>query len=254
MNKWLLDLIIDWVLIFVSFYLIYINWWFFPLSILIIGNRQHAIGILGHDAAHGLAFKNKNINNILGKYFALYPLCIPWGGYRRFHFLHHKTVGQSDDPELIHKNLFKQWDGKFSTKRIIKHLLSDLFGGAIPHVFMALYLMRPVSVKDALKMATVPIGVHTILFFLGVYWISLIWILCTFTTFWIFFRLRIWTEHVGDETTKRIKPHWIYRILFLPHNTWCHWEHHDNPGIPYYLLPKYRESIKTPQIQNKIFQ
>jgi fatty acid desaturase len=48
----------------------------------------------------------------------------------------------------------------------------------------------------------------------------------------------------GKETSHRFKPGLLSRFLFFPHNTFCHYEHHKWPQVPYYYLPKVRELDK----------
>ena len=41
------------------------------------------------------------------------------------------------------------------------------------------------------------------------------------------------SEHVGTEWTHRLgKPPLWQRLVYLPANTWLHWEHHKWPGVP----------------------
>jgi fatty acid desaturase len=71
-------------------------------------------------------------------------------------------------------------------------------------------------------------------------WILLIWYAASLTAFWAVFRLRMWTEHVGTRETYRVSVSWWQRALYLPHNTWYHYEHHRWPSIPYWNLPRAR--------------
>lgn len=41
-------------------------YYFFPLTILVIGSRQRALATLLHEAAHGTLAKNKTLNTLLG--------------------------------------------------------------------------------------------------------------------------------------------------------------------------------------------
>jgi fatty acid desaturase len=60
------------------------------------------------------------------------------------------------------------------------------------------------------------------------------------TSFGAVFRLRVWTEHVGTADVHRISARLFYQLIFLPHNTWCHFEHHRFPSVPFWNLPKAR--------------
>jgi fatty acid desaturase len=71
---WLRDLLLDWLLIFLAIAIGLNFWYLIPVSIFIIGNRQHALAILGHDATHKLVSKNNRINYMLGNFLCYAPL------------------------------------------------------------------------------------------------------------------------------------------------------------------------------------
>ena len=77
-------------------------------------------------------------------------------------------------------------------------------------------------------------------------WVIGVWFLSVFLSNWAVFRLRIWTEHVGTDSTHRLKASWWQRWLFLPHNTWYHYEHHEWPWVPFYNLSKARIKLNEP--------
>ncbi len=58
--------------------------------VFVIGTRQHGLGVLGHDGAHGLISRNRRVNNILTN-MALLPLGALSEGYRPFHLKHLAT-------------------------------------------------------------------------------------------------------------------------------------------------------------------
>lgn len=251
---WSWRLALDWLIIAAFFWL---SWrWHHPaiwiISAIVIGSRQHAIGILGHDGAHRLVCRNRFWNDFLTSIFCLWPLQIPLAGYRRFHFNHHRNVGTDQDPERLHKKLFPQWGLPLKPWRLIGWILADLLGGGVPHIGMAVYLTRPVSWKDALGPILFWTLILTICFFLKVIWIPILWFACLLTTFWISFRLRIWTEHVGTSETHRLSAALWQRFLFLPHGTWHHYEHHLYPKVPFWSLAKIRAQdigCRKPKLQ-----
>jgi fatty acid desaturase len=76
-------------------------------------------------------------------------------------------------------------------------------------------------------------------------WIFGLWAWSVVTGFWAVFRVRTWTEHVevppcGKETSHRFSAGRLARFFFFPHNTYCHYEHHKWPQVPYYNLLKIR--------------
>ena len=242
--RWLSRALLDWTVVVACFATAY--WMANPLTwlvcIVVIGTRQHALGILGHDGAHRLACRNRFLNDALTGLLCMWPLGIPLGGYRRFHFQHHRTAGTDDDPEMIHKRALPDWDLPLRRGKIVKDILLDFCGRSLPHVGMAMYLTRAVSVRDALGPACLIGGVAVLSWYLGFWWIPVLWFVSMGTAFWASFRMRLWSEHVGADHTHRLyAPLWA-RFFFLPHNTWHHWEHHEYPAVPCWALPSLRDS------------
>lgn len=237
---WLGRALIDWAiiaacLVFVAFYG---NVASFVLASLVIGTRQHALAILGHDGAHRLITPHKRLNDFLTA-SCLYPLGVSLSGYRRFHFDHHRHVSTERDPELFHKNLVPQWSLPLRPVRVGLHLLGDLVGFGIPHIVIGAALMRPKRAWDILPVMLFWACVICLCVSLNCLWIPALWLWSSLTAFWMVFRLRIWTEHVGAHDTHALaRPPWWARMIFLPHNTWCHSQHHETPQVPCWQLGK----------------
>ena len=245
--RWLTNALFDWMVIAGMVFLCDgVSWWFLPLALLVVGNRQHALAILGHDGGHWLVSQNRFVNDWVTRLFSFGPLMIGMRGYREFHFKHHRTVGTEEDPERKHKIWASpEFDLPAEKKDLVKHFVKDLFGLGWKHVFFAFTLLKPADVRDI-----IPSIVWWLIVGLSLWWVGLlvpfgiIWVGSIYTGFWACFRLRVWTEHQGIEGTHRIEcPLWL-RILACPHYTYYHWEHHDNPTVPFYLLPRYRLEIK----------
>jgi fatty acid desaturase len=248
--NWLLQVLIDWSAIVLCFIILthYPTWWLFPICIFIIGTRQHAIAILGHEGAHRLICKNKIINDLLTNIFAFYPLGTSLEDYRDFHFKHHRTVGTDKDPELPLKKLGNQWEIPLSFKHLLYSVM-DLIGFGIIHIFLIINTVRPTTIVRAVPIIIFDLITGLILYFSGLLWILTVWYTALITSFWFVFRLRTWTEHVGTNGTHILKrPSFLARLIFLPHNTWCHWLHHKNPNIPCWqlssLMPRNGKTLK----------
>lgn len=231
---WLLAVIFDWFIIFLSFGLA----WFYNhplgyfLAILAIGNRQHAIAILGHDGAHRLISKNKKLNDLLTNIFSFYPTFTDLEGYRKFHFAHHRHLGTPQDPELDFQPSFPKQKLPLSNSLLILRLTMDLFGGGLPEI--SKFIGK--TTKTGWQSLCWWLVVGSILFLIG-WWLFIpIYFTCVSTSFWTFFRLRTYTEHYGIGYTYRLKPTLLLRLI-CPHNTWAHYEHHEHPQIPFWQLP-----------------
>ncbi|MBU0799788.1 MAG: fatty acid desaturase, partial [Alphaproteobacteria bacterium] len=63
-TPWIYDMVFDWALIVgsIALFMAYKNPLTFVLAVLVVGNRQHALTILGHDGTHFTISKNRFIN------------------------------------------------------------------------------------------------------------------------------------------------------------------------------------------------
>ncbi len=215
---------------------------------LVIGSRQHALAILGHDGAHGTASGYRRLNDLLTGMFCFWPMGIALGGYRRFHFAHHLAVGSDRDPELQHKCTLQEWGLPLQPVRQCVHLALDLAGGGLPHFAMIAYLMRPISFRDAMGPLSFWVVMLTALWSAGMLWVVHLWWGSALTGMWLAFRLRIWTEHVGTHASHRLSARWWQRAWFLPNHTYMHWEHHLWPRIPVWHLPAARRLFADPPV------
>jgi fatty acid desaturase len=246
---WVTDLLFDWAVIVATFagFAYLDSLWLIPVAALIIGARQHGLGLLGHDATHRLAFKNRRLNDIVGELFTMWPILVLIDdGYRPWHFDHHRTLGTEDDPEL-HYRSFRPYTGPVTLGKAIGMFLFDMTGlgifGLLRFQKEILPYQQPRRILGPLVMWSVFFGVT---YYFGALWIFFLWTWSLITGFWAVFRVRTWTEHLnvpskGKETSHRFRAGWIARFLFVPHNTYCHYEHHKWPQIPYYNLPRMRE-------------
>jgi fatty acid desaturase len=261
--RWLLAIAFDWFVIVGAFIGIYHLWQLsynikyilIPFLIVVIAARQHALAIMGHDGAHRLVCRNKKLNDLLTGLFCFWPIGFAINGYRAFHFKHHQTLGTKDDPEKIHTTqhyYLGQWTLPLFLPKLIFQIVTDLFGGGIPHLAMAAKMTKARGFWDQfLPIATV-ITLSLVLFAFGLWWVLLVWFGSLATAFWAIFRLRLWTEHtIEDENadpTHRLYANWIERFFLQPHNTWCHWEHHYYPQVPQHNLPRLRSLLDGPEI------
>ena len=251
--RWLGAVIFDWSVVVLTFVLaLKVDRWFgYVATLFIIGNRQHAIGILGHDAAHYSVSRSHRLNDFLGNLFCFWPITASIKGYREFHFKHHRYNGTKLDPELEHKKEFPpDWDLPARPSKLAVLVLKDLMGLGWREVLKAISFFKPVDFIDAIGPAVI---LSTALFLLIKHHhieVFILWQLALFTTMWATFRVRIWTEHFGTQGTHRLWLSWWQRWLIAPHNTWYHWEHHKYPSVAYPDLPKIRTLDHSESIIN----
>ncbi len=265
--RWLLNVLTDWSVILLTFWLVVVmdTWWVYPIALIIIGTRQHALGVLGHEGGHWLVSNHRALNDLLSNLLCFWPMMMILEGFRDFHYKHHQFLGTLQDPELTTKYWSAPfWDLPASRWRIIRGVLLDLCG-----IGILLYKRRIVlgflqrkSVKGA-QLATSDFfsfwkkGGMSDAFGLGIFWvvvlgvfasvdmlwIPIFWIIALLTSFFASFKMRVWTEHLGTTGTHRFTlPLW-YRSLCLPRNIGYHYEHHLYPSVPQWNLPALRACL-----------
>jgi fatty acid desaturase len=237
-------------------------WWshtvlVYALAILVIGTRQHALVVLQHDGTHYHLSRNKRLNDFAMNVFTAWPLGFSSSGYRRYHLAHHRSLGTPDDPELA---TYGRFAAKWSVNANIYSLFAfDLVGFGARELF-GLWddIMKSRDPKASWERRTEiagmvlwPVAAGGVLVTFGG-WAMLccaaaLWYVSLFTSFFAVFRLRAYAEHVGSDWTHRWhKPALWRRLLYLPENTWLHWEHHTWPGIPLRKLKLVAVDVDQP--------
>jgi fatty acid desaturase len=218
------------------------HWLAYYLCLFPLATRQHALGILGHDGAHYTASKSRLLNDAAASVLSLWPLGIGLEGYRRFHFKHHQLRGTTEDPELRHKVwAAPEWATPMTLSRLCAYLAKDCMGFAVRDIIRVIQIVRPAAARDIIGPIILWVALLIVLHSLGGLWIAALWWISINSTYWAVFRIRMWTEHTGTTGTHRTSAAFWQKWLFMPHNTWCHYEHHEWPGIPCWNLPKARE-------------
>lgn len=244
MGRWLTDAAIDWLVIVGAFAVVEMNPWLVVPAILVIGNRQHALTVLGHEGAHFALSKSRRINDTVSGLLAFWPLGVTTSGYRNVHMKHHKHTNTQHDPELAHRSArAPQWDLPIGLGRILKYCVSDLVGGSFADYMIIVRFSKPDSRSEYLPV----LALHAVFIAgsiaTGLWWVSALWYVSLVTSFMMFFRLRTFLEHLGVMDTHRLQLNAWQRHIFAPHNIWYHWEHHTYPAVAYRKLPELRRLL-----------
>ena len=112
-HKWLIPALCEWAVIVCLFAIgfIFHNLFVWAIVIILLGSRQHALGVLGHDSAHFAASSSRKINDLSAELLCFWPLLTGLGDFRRFHLNHHRYLDTEKDPELLFKDSWSkpQW-------------------------------------------------------------------------------------------------------------------------------------------------
>ncbi len=246
-RRFTIALVVDFAIIALTFWVAGTinNLFVYALAVFIIGNRQHALAILGHEAAHNLVSKNRKINDWLITLLCGFPLFLSLDSYRKWHLAHHKYLGTDKDTELVYREN-PAYQLPASKLRILTRFLLDLLGLGVNELFQFIYAIRPATKVYWLGPIIMVVCFIAISFYTNTLFIPVIWYVALLTSFWACYRIRTWYEHIGVESKGRFSSHRYHagplvQFLFFPHNVWLHYEHHKFPNVPFYDLPKLRK-------------
>jgi len=230
----------------------------FILAFLLIGSRQHGMAILMHDAAHGVLFKTKALNEFVGKYL----LGAPYGGdlanYRKYHLKHHRFTQSEDDPDLPLSSKFP-----ISKASLRRKLFRDITGQTFLRLRLATLKMKQgetldIEGSDAFQKSSpwpyliTNAIIFTALAAIGYWWLYFaLWLVPLMTWFFAVLRLRNISEHAmttfddNPLTHARTTYTNILEKIFLgPYWVNYHVEHHAYMYVPCYRLKALHRDMK----------
>lgn len=225
-------------------------WWpnplTFLLAVMVIGARQLGLGILMHDAAHGLLFHDRRLNDRVGNWLCAYPQLLDLDIYRPYHFEHHRKTQQPDDPDL-------PLSAKFPVSRasFLRKSLRDLTGVTFFRQYRAAMdsPTRPADggVKRGLTKPLIAnlVLLATLTMVGKPHYYLMFWLLPLVTwRMWVT-RLRNIAEHAvvrdNDDPLLHARTtiaNLLERLFVAPYYVNYHLEHHLYMWIPCYNLPK----------------
>lgn len=118
-----------------------ISWGFYPLSALVIANRQLALILYGHEGIHHSLLAHRGWNDRAARFLLFFPHFISLSRYRMKHLLHHRFLGTRLDPDL---GLYSSYP--YGGRRIAQ-VLARFFSGGMVADFMDYYTEIPVVLK-----------------------------------------------------------------------------------------------------------
>jgi len=240
-------------------------WWSYLPAIFIVAARQHALGIVMHDATHYRLFSSRRANDLISDWFCAFPCGLSTLGYREDHLAHHLATNTAGDPYyvLMENNTVWQWP---KTKiAAVRHLLAETFGWNTlrnmkmthPWSAMGQYLRHRNEPEQAARVRfdLISTGVFwclvaAVLTVAGGWWyFAVLWIVPALTLYQLFVQLRWMSEHPYREATgdgyetHQVRGSAIERFFIAPLNINYHITHHLFPATPFYRLPRVHRRL-----------
>jgi len=240
--------------------LTYWHWYTVVPAMLLLATRQHALFILFHDAVHYNVARSKRLNDAITNLLIGVPQLVPVQLYRRLHLAHHARLGTVADPERLLLYRDQPWRyrplGLFALSR---QLLGDLL--LLNNLRILVHFRRelrdPKSLLALSPAKTWPEYYLTALAGLVAFvaWcvldptsaghFALLWFVPLFTLTQAIQKIRSFAEHGpmvpgsdDSELTYSWRPGLFGRLTLWPYHINYHREHHVQPRIPWYELPR----------------
>jgi fatty acid desaturase len=203
-----------------------------------------------HEAAHRLLFRNRKINDFVGRWLLGYPSFTPIDLYRRGHMAHHREEFGPDEPDIP---LYRGYP--ISKDSFRRKLVRDARGSTGWKLFKG--LRGGVRSENAAVRAQARciVGTQLVLIAIGVAlghpWVYFVLWLAPYLTVWrVINRLRSIAEHGGMQrskdrrlTTHTVRQHPIARFFLVPFHIGWHLAHHVDSGVPMANLPKFHKEL-----------
>ncbi len=251
-----IQLILAWIVIFgaIGWATWMSTWWSTVIAVVVVASRQNILGLLVHEQAHLLGYRNK-FGDLTVNLFAAWPLMVlTVRGYAQVHLTHHKYFNQETDPDFLRKS-GKNWSVPQTRFSLLKLLLADLTGINTIKLIKGKNLEMKVEVfaghKQELRWIRPAYYVcFAILFTYFQVWgiFLLYWVLPAITVTQLINAWGAFCEHkynlAGasvEDSTPLIIPRLWERILLPDLNFSFHPYHHFYPGVSFSLLPKIHE-------------
>ena len=232
----------DWLVIFGAFGAV-VLWGVLvvPFALILIGNRQRALGNLMHDASHGSFGGNRRLADALADGLLFLPLCTMLTLYRSEHIAHHRHLGSPDrDGDLIHseEDMTCSWPGL-----LWRHVTNERIwiGSVFGHVLRA-------DVRTRCRMlgwwGIVILAITVVMRPADALLFATLWLASRATTFHLITTFREISDHVGLIPgtilgfSRNQTAGGLLGALLHPHNNGYHLAHHLNPAIPFFALPR----------------
>src|ERR1051325_9075859 len=76
------------------------RWYVWVLAFLLMGRAHAQFAALMHESAHRLLFRNRAVNDWVGRWLLGFPAFTPLDVYRRGHMAHHRDEFGPDEPDI----------------------------------------------------------------------------------------------------------------------------------------------------------
>jgi len=237
----------------------------FAVGVVVMACKQHALGVIMHDATHYRLLETKQNNDLVSDLFCAFPIGMLTASYRRGHLPHHAFTNKTLDPYWARLSQDEAYIFPMARNKLRSIFVRDALGLNLPRWWPILrawtgwafilsdhegFLSRTDRRRFTLFWAITVISM-----IVSGWWpyLLLLWVLPMLTLNLAFTRLRIIAEHnldVSDHEitrTRHVDGTWFERHAIGPLNINFHIAHHLFPMVPLYNLPQMHQVLLTDQ-------
>lgn len=250
------------------------HWAVYVLAFVVVASRQHALGVLMHDASHYRLFSNRILNDWVGDLLLAQPVFLSLNRWRVEHLRHHRYTNTARDPYWQDFQNDAVWHWPKKPRDAAWIFIRDLLGLNIPYVgkvgrrwapfaehFATHGTLTPLRTEDRLRTYIFFAVLLTGLALTGGWLVFLLlWLLPAMTLGFAFIRMRTIGEHLGLpgrhelDSTRHIDGTWLEKLTICPLNINYHIAHHMFPSVPYYRLPELQRLLmEQPTFRNSAY-
>ena len=223
----------------------------FLVAVVVVGGRQLGLAVLMHDAAHGLLFRRRWLNERIGQWLCAWPILSDMAAYRPYHILHHRRTQEEDDPDRplsapfpvtrqsLRRKIVRDLTGRTGLRLRMLQLREALgppgAGAASRGAYFFRMLGGALAVNLALLVGLAALG--------RAYLFPLLWLVPMLTWYQLIVRVRNIAEHamVPDDAdplrnTRTTHAGLLARLFFAPYWVNYHLEHHLFLFVPCFRL------------------
>lgn len=245
-----------------------VSYWFYPVSLVLIGSTQRAMVNILHESSHKVLARNPKLNVLLGTTFSGHLVFHLYNPYRSSHIgFHHRFLGDpGKDPDYAFHQECGIYDPTTSnTTFFLRNVLFAVLGLRTAAYVRYVVRDRLLFRRDQIAVS-MPISLAAERWMLAGLWTAvlaglgaaglllpflLFWIVPMFTTAVAIGWLSELAEHypLPESETKQIlmtrnRHGWaIERFLLGRHNDNYHLVHHLNTGVPFWHMKDAHEVL-----------
>ena len=224
------------------------------LTVLLLGGRQMAFGVLVHETGHKSFFTAQKVNDFVGTWLSGYWVFSDKESYMKGHLMHHTDCGTVDDPDLKNFDAYPVSTISFKRK-VLRDVTGKIGWRRIVSIGRSLYRfneLKPGVRKMLVGGLICNIALLLALAVAGFAWLYVLWVVAFMTSHMLITRIRQIAEHaaVPDHfdpdirlNTRTIYINRLEALLVAPHGLNFHLEHHLMATVPIYRLRELHQIL-----------